>query len=144
MRFLLEYPWPGNVRELQNSVSSMCAMANSNTVSEALLPQDGLNLKALEVAGGNKEQAARLLGLQGAAFRQREVDLVLEDRAGRVVGIEVKSSASLKADAAAGIKDLAESCGESFVRGVILYAGDEVIPFGSRVQAVPLPALWSW
>jgi len=68
MRCLLEYPWPGNVRELQNSVSSMCAMANSDTVSAELLPQavqahfnreavvpeisaalpaEGLNLKAL-------------------------------------------------------------------------------------------------
>ena len=39
MRYLLEYPWPGNARELQNSVSSMCAMANSGTISAELLPQ---------------------------------------------------------------------------------------------------------
>jgi len=75
---------------------------------------------------------------------QREVDVVLEDRAGHVVGIEVKSSASLKADASAGMKDLAESCGDSFVRGVILYLGDEVVPFAQRIHAVPLRALWHW
>jgi len=75
---------------------------------------------------------------------QKEVDVVLEDRAGHVVGIEVKSSASLKADASAGMKDLAESCGDSFVRGVILYLGDEVVPFAQRIHAVPLRALWHW
>jgi len=75
---------------------------------------------------------------------QREVDVVLEDRAGHVVGIEVKSSASLKADASAGMKDLAESCGDSFVRGVILYLGDEVVPFARQIHAVPLRALWHW
>jgi hypothetical protein len=76
--------------------------------------------------------------------KQREVDVVLEDRSGHVVGIEVKSSASLKADASAGIKDLAECCGDSFVRGVVLYLGDEVVPFSRRIHAVPLPALWCW
>jgi len=75
---------------------------------------------------------------------QKEVDVVLEDRAGHVVGIEVKSSASLKADASAGMKDLAESCGDSFVRGVILYLGDEVVPFARQIHAVPLRALWHW
>ena len=34
------------------------------------LPSDGLNLKALEAAGGNREQAAKLLGLNAPAFRK--------------------------------------------------------------------------
>ena len=74
----------------------------------------------------------------------REVDLVLEDRAGRVVGVEVKSSASLKSDAAAGIKDLAEATGDRFIRGIILYMGDSIVPLAGNIHAVPLQELWSW
>lgn len=74
---------------------------------------------------------------------QREVDLVLEDRAGRVVGIEVKSSSSLRSDASAGMKDLADSCGERFIRGIILYLGDSIVPLDRDIHAVPLQALWS-
>ncbi len=75
---------------------------------------------------------------------QREVDLVLEDRAGRVVGVEVKSSSSLKSDVSAGMKDLAESCGDRFVRGIILFLGDSLVPLAHNIHAVPLPALWHW
>ncbi len=75
---------------------------------------------------------------------QLEVDVVLENRAGQIVGIEIKSSTSLKSDASAGLKSLAESCGESFLRGVILYLGEQIVPFSQRIHAVPLPALWCW
>jgi len=75
---------------------------------------------------------------------QREVDVVLENRAGQIVGIEIKSSTSLKSDASTGLKSLAESCGESFLRGVILYLGEQIVPFSQRIHAVPLPALWCW
>jgi hypothetical protein len=29
------------------------------------------------------------------------------------------------------------------VRGVVLYAGDETIPFGEKLAALPLAALWT-
>ena len=51
---------------------------------------------------------------------QREVDLVIEARDGRLVGIEVKSSATVSTGDLAGLKDLAEAAGERFVRGVVL------------------------
>ncbi|MBN1835143.1 MAG: sigma 54-interacting transcriptional regulator [Spirochaetales bacterium] len=38
MGYLMEYPWPGNIRELRNSIISMCAMANSGTITPQLLP----------------------------------------------------------------------------------------------------------
>lgn len=72
----------------------------------------------------------------------REVDFVLEDRAGRVVGIEVKATASPGADAFNGLKTLREAAGDQFVRGVLLYGGDHVLPFGENLQAMPVRALW--
>lgn len=71
-----------------------------------------------------------------------EVDLVLEDRAGRMVGIEVKAGSSVRAEDMRGLRRLAERVGERWVRGVVLHLGRDVIPFGERLHALPLTALW--
>jgi predicted AAA+ superfamily ATPase len=71
-----------------------------------------------------------------------EVDIVLEDDAGRIVGVEVKSSATLRKRAISGLKALREASGDRFLRGIILYTGREVIPFGGDISAVPVGALW--
>ncbi len=71
-----------------------------------------------------------------------EVDILLEDEAGRVVGIEVKASATPASADFKGLKALSECAGEKFVRGIVLYTGNEVIPFGKNLTAVPLPVLW--
>ncbi|MGA9751734.1 MAG: ATP-binding protein [Acidobacteriota bacterium] len=71
-----------------------------------------------------------------------EVDIVLEDEAGRLVGLEVKASATPASADFRGLKALAESAGEKFVRGIVLYTGREVIPFAKNLMAVPLPSIW--
>lgn len=78
-------------------------------------------------------------------FRERdkhEVDIVLERDDGRVVGIEVKASATVKANDFAGLRTLAETCKERFAFGVVLYDSAEFVPFGDRLAAVPLSSLW--
>ncbi|RJP39840.1 MAG: ATP-binding protein [Phycisphaerales bacterium] len=72
----------------------------------------------------------------------REVDVVLEDRAGRIVGIEVKAGATLGTDDLKGLKELAALAGKRFHRGVILYMGQDAIPFGPRLHALPISAMW--
>jgi predicted AAA+ superfamily ATPase len=72
-----------------------------------------------------------------------EVDLVMEDRGGRVVGVEVKSAASVGARDFRGLRMLAEALGRKFVRGVVLYRGDHVVPFGKRLHALPVTWLWT-
>ncbi len=72
----------------------------------------------------------------------REVDIVLEDRSGRIVGIEVKAGATLGTNDLKGLKALAELAGKRFHRGIVLYAGQDTIPFGSRIHALPVSALW--
>ena len=72
-----------------------------------------------------------------------EVDLVLEDRAGRLVGIEVKSAASLQKRDFRGLEVLAEMAGRRFVRGVILHTGATVVPFGRELRAIPISHLWA-
>ena len=72
-----------------------------------------------------------------------EVDVVLENRRGEVVGIEVKSSATVSAGDFSGMRKLAEACGEKFVQGIVLYDHDRVVPFGENMFAAPLSCLWS-
>jgi len=72
-----------------------------------------------------------------------EVDLVLEDARGRIVGVEVKSSRSVKADDFRGLRALAELSGDRFLRGVILHPGTEVLAFNERLASVPMSCLWS-
>ncbi len=81
-----------------------------------------------------------------AHFRDKdknEVDLVLENRRGEVVGIEVKSSATVSAADFSGMRKLAEACGKKFRQGLVLYDHDKVVPFGENMFAAPLSCLWS-
>jgi predicted AAA+ superfamily ATPase len=71
----------------------------------------------------------------------QEVDFVLENRQGELTGIEVKASATLGAHDFKGLRHLQETEPERFRCGYVLYAGQEVIPFGSGLWAVPL-AMW--
>jgi predicted AAA+ superfamily ATPase len=73
-----------------------------------------------------------------------EVDLVLEGRGGAVVGIEVKSAATVTAADFKGLRALAEAAGRRFRRGLVLYTGTEVVPFGAGLFALPVEALWRW
>lgn len=80
-----------------------------------------------------------------AHFRDKdknEVDIVLENRRGDVVGIEVKSSATASSADFAGMRKLAEACGEKFRQGILLYDHDRVVPFGENMFAAPLSSLW--
>ena len=72
----------------------------------------------------------------------QEVDVLLEDAAGRIVGVEVKSRASVTARDFRSLRALAELLGDRFVRGVVLYTGPTGVPFGERLHALPVSWLW--
>lgn len=74
---------------------------------------------------------------------QNEVDVVVEDLAGQLVGIEVKASATVRREDFRGLKKLALAGGEDFRLGVVLYDGDRVLPFGEGLFAAPISALWA-
>jgi len=73
----------------------------------------------------------------------QEVDLVLEDRAGRLVGVEIKAGATLGGSDVRGLQAMANAAGKRWVRGVVIYTGREVIPFAPNLHALPLPLLWA-
>jgi len=71
-----------------------------------------------------------------------EVDIVIENAAGQLVGVEVKASATVKDRDLRGLKKLANLAGDQFTAGVLLYDGDETMPLGSKLWAAPLSTLW--
>lgn len=73
---------------------------------------------------------------------RHEVDIALEDGAGRVVGIEVRASSTPSQADFAGLRALQRLTGERFVCGVLLHLGEARLPFGPRLYALPLSTLW--
>jgi predicted AAA+ superfamily ATPase len=72
----------------------------------------------------------------------REVDLVLEDPAGQIVGIEVKSTIAVNANDLKGLKALEEIAGKRFLRGIVLHLGSAAVPFAKNMHAIPVHCLW--
>ncbi len=73
---------------------------------------------------------------------QDEVDLVIEDRRGRVIGIEVKASATVRAQDLRGLRQLQAAVGDKFVHGLVLHDHDRITPFDEKLHAVPVSLLW--
>jgi len=71
-----------------------------------------------------------------------EVDVVLEARDGRLVGLEVKAGATVTNRDFGALRQLQAKAGDRFRCGVVLYTGRETLPFGDRLWCVPMCALW--
>ena len=73
---------------------------------------------------------------------QLEVDFVVEDERGQVVGIEIKASATVTPSDFKGMRQLTNACGNELVKGIVLYDGEETVPFGGKLFAMPISSLW--
>lgn len=114
-------------------------LGNPSSQWGALL--EGFVLMEFVKLAGWSESAPALFHFRTTAGA--EVDLVLEDRLGRLVGVEVKASATIRPSDFSGLRALAQAGGSSFHRGVVLYPGSETLPFGERLFALPLSVLWA-
>lgn len=125
-------------------------------IASNLLAQDAASLRRPDAPLGgllegfvSMEIARQLSWAQTRAelfhYRTRdgvEVDMVLEDRRRRVIAIEVKPSSTVRAEDFRGIRHLAQRVGDDLVVGIVLYTGTKTLPFGDRLRAVPISALW--
>lgn len=73
---------------------------------------------------------------------QFEVDVVIENTGGQLVGVEIKAAASIRESDLRGLKRLANIAGDTFKLGVILYDGTETLPLGDRLWAAPISTVW--
>jgi predicted AAA+ superfamily ATPase len=71
-----------------------------------------------------------------------EVDIVVQ-RGTHYAGIEVKAASSVREGDFRGLKRLRELLGPRFHSGIVLYDGENVLPFGEGLLAVPLSSLWA-
>jgi len=74
-----------------------------------------------------------------------EVDLVLEQKNGNIVAIEVKSSSVIKIEYLRGLVRLAQNAKDKFVHGYIFYGGNEVLPLskdGFTFWCIPFGCLF--
>lgn len=147
-------PWSSNLG--QRAIQTPKIYLNDTGLLAHLLD---LTLNRLEVeaglAGGALENFALMELRKQATWSEhqpqffywrtvtgQEVDIVLEDSAGRLAGVEVKASATLGASDVRGLNALASTAGRRWICGVVLYTGTEIIPFGENLHGVPLSMLW--
>ena len=71
-----------------------------------------------------------------------EVNAILQTPDGRVLAIEVKAGATVHTQDLAGLRHLAHRLGRRLVAGYVLYTGQQTLPFGDRLRALPIDALW--
>jgi len=127
--------------------TGLCAFLQGRTVKRLLKDDAALGPLLENFALG---ELARQLGWAATRatlshFRTRdgvEVDGVLVADDGRLVGVEVKAAETVRAEDFSGLRHLAARAGDRFHQGLVLYAGNAVLPFGPALQAVPLGALW--
>ncbi|WP_223881043.1 ATP-binding protein [Nesterenkonia ebinurensis] len=100
------------------------------------------NFAAMEIARQLEWSQARVEMFHYRTKDNVEVDIVLENRRGQVVAIEVKSSSTVRGQDFSGIKHLHERIGDDLLAGVVLYTGTQTLPFGPNYRALPMSALW--
>ena len=69
-----------------------------------------------------------------------EVDIVIEQGL-QLAGIEIKASATVTPGDFKGLSKLKDACGKQFSAGVVFYDGNNILPFGDKLFAVPISAL---
>jgi hypothetical protein len=73
---------------------------------------------------------------------QDEVDIVVENEKAELVGIEVKAAATVNASDFKGLRKLADATGDRLRLGLVLYDGEQTVPFGDRMFAAPVSCMW--
>lgn len=74
---------------------------------------------------------------------RNEVDAILERASGEVVAIEVKAAETVRGEDFRGIQHVMRRIGDQLFAGFVLHAGQYALPFGERLRALPISALWT-
>lgn len=124
-------------------ISSLQGLNEERLASDPVLVGPLLeNFVAMELQKQSAWSAAQPRLFHFRTQNGHEVDVVMEDAARRVVGVEVKASATVVARDFRGLHALAEASGDRFRCGVVLYTGRTAVPFGKDLHALPLNSLW--
>jgi predicted AAA+ superfamily ATPase len=117
----------------------------SSQLAEPGSPWFGPLLESFVVGEVAKQLAWGDTGARLAHYRdrdQREIDVVLE-HGRRLVGIEVKATATPTESHARHLAALRDRLGDRFAVGVVLHTCRTAAGLGDRLIALPVSALWS-
>jgi predicted AAA+ superfamily ATPase len=76
--------------------------------------------------------------------RKNEVDIVLEQNNGQIIGIEIKAAATVGISDFKGLTKLADFAGTKFSHGIVFYSGANILPFDQgdiKMYALPIGLL---
>ena len=151
-------PWTPNLtsRETGRSKASVTdsglAARLSRVTEQQLTPLDGTAqhlgalMEGFVVGELLKQQAWSAEEYELFHYRTRdglEVDVVIEFADGQLLGIEVKSGATFRADHFAALRSLRDRLGDRFAGGIVLNTGDTGYRFGDRLHGLPVSSLWA-
>lgn len=69
-----------------------------------------------------------------------EVDIIIEQNR-KLVGIEIKAAATISSSDFKGLRKLQDATAEQFAAGVVFYDGENILPFGENLFALPISML---
>ena len=72
----------------------------------------------------------------------KETDFVIEKDNGETIAIEVKLDSTLHDIDFKNIELCRDTIGNKFKRGIVLYTGEDLVPYGDKLWAVPVNFLW--
>lgn len=72
---------------------------------------------------------------------QIEVDFIIEDNRNRTIGVKVKRSATIRSEDFKGLKKIEKMAEASFILGVVLYDGNEILPISKKMWAIPISSI---
>lgn len=72
----------------------------------------------------------------------KETDFVVENDRGETIAIEVKLDSSLNPKDFKNLELCRDTIGNNFKKGIVLYTGEDLVPFGDRLWAIPVNYLW--
>jgi predicted AAA+ superfamily ATPase len=72
----------------------------------------------------------------------KEVDFVIENSNGEAIAIEVKLDATVTSKDFSNMEICHDTIGEKFKKGIVIYTGNDLLPFSDKLWAVPVNYLW--
>jgi predicted AAA+ superfamily ATPase len=75
---------------------------------------------------------------------KREVDFIIKNENGDIIGIEVKSGSAVNKSSFKHLKWFKNNLTkDNNFKGIVLYSGEHIVPFGEDMWVVPINSLWA-
>lgn len=124
----------------------MCGVSEADLRPTSPGPMAGPLFETLVAGEIFKQSAWSERSVNITHFRDRagpEVDLIVEEwGTGRIAAVEVKLTSTPLPKHAQHLAYLRDRLGERFAVGLVVHTGNQSLPLGERLWAVPVSALW--